>query len=100
MEDVTVRLDWSAADDVPVQPANLVIVQTVGTEIVLSFGHAPPPIAMGMVNDQVAEYLKEHRVPVQQVARFTLPVPIATLLMKFLQAHLPSEADAEQGVTP
>ena len=101
MEDVTVQLDWSAADAVPVLPANLVLVQTVGAEVILSFGHAPPPIAMASIaNEQLGEYLREHRVPVQHVARFTLPVPIATVLMKFLKAHLPDEADAEQGATP
>ena len=102
MGDTTIQLDWSDADAVPAQAANLVMMQGMGTEVILSFGHAAPPIAMAtMAEDQQGEYLKEHPVKVQQVARFTLPVHVARVLMNVLQANLgPREADAEQKVTP
>ena len=87
---------------VPAQPANLVLMQGMGTEVILSFGHAPPPVAMAtMEEDQQAEYLKGRHVKVQQIVRFTMPVHVARLLMNILQANLgPRDADTEQKVTP
>ena len=97
-----IELDWSDGDVVPAQPANLVQVQGLGTEVILSFGHVAPPIAMStMEEDQRDEYLKGHRQKVQQIARFTLSEHVARLLMSILQANLgPREADAEPEVAP
>ena len=105
--DVMIRLDWSAVHAVSAQPANVVLVQGVGEELILSFGHAAPPIALAtMTGEQTTEYLKDHPVPVQQATRLTLPIGTARTLMKGLQEILktpnaptkpntPAGADAE-----
>lgn len=84
--DVMARLDWSAARTVSTQPANMVLVQGVGEELILSFGHAVPPIALaGMTTEQMNEHLKDHPVAVQQISRFTLPIGTARTLLKGLR---------------
>lgn len=95
--DVMVRLDWTGAREVPARPVNVVLVQGVGDELILSFGHAPPPIAVApMTDDQQAEYLKKHAVEVQQIGRFTLPVNVARTLMRSLQELLESRDSISQ----
>ncbi len=87
--DVTARLDWSGADASPAQPVNSVLVQGVGEELILSFGHAAPPVAMAtMTNEKVVDYLKENPVLVHHVARFTLPLGTARTLLEGLQKAL------------
>lgn len=65
------------------------MIQGMGEEVILSFGHAAPPIALAVMdNDQMEEYLKDHPVEVQQIARFALPVHVASTLMQNLQGTL------------
>ena len=93
--DVRVRLDWAGAREVSARPVNTVLVQGVGDELVLSFGHAPPPIAVAtMTGEQTAEYLKDRDVEVQQIARFTLSVSTARVLMRGLQEMLETRDSA------
>ena len=87
--DVTARLDWSDAHTLGARPVNTVLVQGVGEELILSFGHAIPPIGLASAtNEQLVEYLKENPVPVHQIARFTLPIGTARTLMERLQEAL------------
>ena len=98
--DLTVSLDWTGARAVPAQPANVVLVQGVGDELILSFGHAPPPVAIATMNKkQMATYLKDHAIEVQQIARFTLPVIAASALMRGIQEILESRGSDSQTVS-
>ena len=39
-----VRVDWSAADDLPVMASNVFLIQQTGQEFLITFGTAVPPI--------------------------------------------------------
>ncbi len=98
--EMTVRLDWSGEREVPARPSNVVLVQGAGEELFLSFGHIAPPIAVAQMDEeQTAEYLGEHPVAVQHVARFALSTGVARRLMNGLQEALlnapATAADAE-----
>ena len=82
-------LDWSVGSDAPAHPVNVVLAQGSGEEVILTFGHAPPPIETAtMTNEQTADFLKDHPVKVLQITRLTLPERVAKLLMVILQANL------------
>jgi hypothetical protein len=83
------RLNWSGGYTAPAEPVNVVHVQGMGGEVFMSFGHAPAPLAIvNMSDEQMAEYLDEHGVAVQQISRFTLSVDTARTLQKGLQEIL------------
>ena len=84
-----VTLDWSVGSDAPAQPVNVVLAQGLGEDVILTFGHAPPPIeTASMTNEQTADFLKDHPVKVLQITRFTLPERVAKILMTIIQANL------------
>jgi hypothetical protein len=86
-----VNFDWSVARDVPAQPVNLALVQGLSEELVVTFGHAPPPIeAATMTGEQMTDHLREHPVVVQQITRLTLPLGVARSLAQGLQDALES----------
>ena len=90
-------LDWSQGL-IDAQPANVAQVQTFGTDVVLTFGLVLPPIALsGMPRDAIDEYLREHRVPVQQIRRVVMSRDVARQLMGWMQAHL-SDAPPDSAV--
>ena len=86
----TIRLDWSAADDVPAQHANVVQVQFLGTDMLLTLGVVLPTIAMaGMTPEQTAEYLRENRLPVRQITKAVLSQEATRVLASHLQPAQP-----------
>ena len=83
---ITLALDWGEARRTPFQPTNLIVVQRVGDEVFLTFGHVAPPIEiLSLEDEQASEYMREHPVAVQQVTRRALPPDIAALLVERLQ---------------
>ena len=85
-EKPSVRLDWSDADNVPVQQANVVQVQFMGTEMLLTLGMALPPIAMaGMTPEQTDKYLREHSIPIRQITKVLLSQEAMKVLAGYLQ---------------
>lgn len=104
MAGVQVRLDWSGSSDVLADPVNAVLVQGIGNEVVLSFGHAVPPTKMAvMTEEEVVEHLKQNSVEVKRISRFTLPVDTAKILLKGLQNALagnpPAVPVSEEGAS-
>ena len=95
---VEIRLNWGEdADSVPAHPANVVLVQSMGTDLILTIGHATPPIAMAsMTPEQVTEHLRSHAVPIRPVTRLVMPESTARVLVRALQSNLPSEPEPEQ----
>lgn len=86
---ITLALDWGEARSTPIQPTNVVVVQRVGDEVFLSFGHVAPPIELVSLDDeQASEHVREHPVAVQHVTRRALPPDIAALLVERLQYAL------------
>ena len=96
--EIMARLDWSEGRDVHAQPANVVLVQSLGEEIILSLGHAPPPIATATLSgDDLVKFFEETTVPVQGITRFTLPVSTSRVLAKGLEQVLKNrQPDAEE----
>ena len=92
MDEVTIQLDWSGARDVVAQPANMVLVQGLRGEFILSFGHAPPPIAMATLDEaETIEFVKNNAIKVQQITRVTLHPHIAKVLVQNLGNLLRAE---------
>ena len=86
---IQMSLDWSS-EKPDTQMANAVQVHRFGESVILSLGIALPPLALtGMSPSEVTEYLKTNKVPVHQVRRTVLPVPVARELMELVQANLP-----------
>lgn len=80
MADVEAPLDWSDVAGSPVQPANVILVQGSEDEVFLTFGYAAPSIAMAVGDgERVA-------VKIQQVSRVSLPLRVAKVLARRLQA--------------
>ena len=91
---MTIRLDWSAADGVPAQHANVVQVQFMGTDMLLTLGVVLPTIAMvGMTPEQTAEYLRENRLPVRQITKAVLSQEATRVLASHLQLAQPPAAE-------
>lgn len=98
---ITMSLDWGEARKTPVQPTNAVVVQRVGDELFVTFGHITPPIEIiSMPDDQVSDYVEEHPVVVQQVTRRALAPDIAQLLMLRLQEALGAQAPSADAGDP
>lgn len=78
---ITMHLDWSGADSTRVRSANVVLVQSLGEEIILSFGHASPSVATAeMTGEEKAKFFEENTVPVRQITQVTLPPSVAKML--------------------
>ena len=83
------RVDWNVGDEVPVHPANLGLVQIVGPEVTLTFGHAVPTIPMAFLNqDQLADYARENAIPVRNPVRLVLPAHVAWQFSENLRHQL------------
>lgn len=106
MDGVIVQLDWTGAREVVAQPANVVLVQGLRDEIVVSFGHAPPPVAMATLDEkETVEFIRNNAIKVQQITRISLSLNAARVLMRGLGGVLaveedesaPTEGGAEEG---
>ena len=93
-EQPSIRLDWSAADDVPVQRVNVVKVQFMGTDMLLTLGIVLPPVAMSDMNTkQTEKYLRENSVPIKQITRALLSREAVMVLAS--QLPIPSPVSDE-----
>ena len=98
--EITVRLDWSQGKDVHARPVNVVLVQGIGEEVVVSLGHAPPPVETASLNgDDLTKYFKKAPMSVQQIARFTLAAGMAGTLAKRLEEVLQNRPAAAAPAT-
>ena len=87
MANLRAKLKWGSAE--PIRPANVVLVQGIEDEVILSFGCVAPHVAMAVMSEQQAqEFTKEHSLDVEHATRFILPVRVATMLMENLKANL------------
>src|SRR5438034_11803890 len=72
---IEVSVSWDAIANLPVQAANVFMLQVAPTEggkpgeIVLGVGFLPPPPVAGTPEQRIAQIEKLDRVPVQPVAR-------------------------------
>ena len=83
---LAMHLDWSSANDVPIQPANTFWIQSFGSEIILSIGHALPPAeTAGMSGPDVRKYIVENEVKVQRIVRLLISPAHAAALASMLQ---------------
>lgn len=98
---MAVTLEWSHANDTPVQAANVVLVQGVGEEVIFSFGHAPPPIeTAGMDRDETISHLNDNPIKVVNITRLVVPVATAKVLMMTLKMNFDDEASPDDDATP
>ena len=83
-------LDWSGADDVPVIPANTFLMQGVGDEVILLFGHAPPPVATAYMDEaaKTAYFSDGHRVRVTQIVRLSVTTDVAKSISKVFEMNV------------
>ena len=87
---IQMSLDWGS-EKPDTQMANAVQVQRFGEDVILSLGIALPPFALtGMSHEEITEYLKTNNVPIHQVRRTVLPLPVARELAKLILANLPA----------
>lgn len=87
-DEQTLSLDWTRGRDVVAVPANVVLVQRLRDEVVLSFGHALPPIEVAeMSGEEMSRYFETNKkVPVQRIVRLALTSDAAALLANNLRA--------------
>ena len=96
-DEIRFRIDWNVGD-VPVQPANLALVQIVGPEVTLTFGHSAPTIPMAFLNPgQLAKYAQENAVPVRNPVRLVLPAQVAWQFSQNLRQQLIGAGLGETG---
>ena len=87
MANLKAKIKWGASE--PIRPANVVLVQGIEDEVILSFGCVAPHIAMAVMNEEQAEeFAKEHSLAIEHGTRFILPARVATILMKSLKENL------------
>ena len=91
-ERLPVTLDWSVADDVPIQPANVFLVQGSSVEVVLTLGLAAPPVQVARLSaEEITRYLAQNAVAVQHPVRIVLPPSAAGSLGKALRAYVAAD---------
>jgi hypothetical protein len=78
-EGFAVPLAWGEFERLPVRAANQLAVQidALGTSpdmVVLSIGHASPPIVTGTEEQQIERWRQIKEVPVQPVARVSVSI--------------------------
>ena len=89
MAEVKTRVDWSGARAAPIVAANMVVMQSTGSEVIVTFGHAPPPPEiLNMDPEQLDKYLDENPIKVLQITRISLPVDVARDLIRNLKGNL------------
>ena len=64
------QIDWSAADGVPVQPANQFVAQATPNDHVLNLGFIAPPIVLTPDDQERVAAMKS--IPVRVIARIQL----------------------------
>lgn len=93
---INLTLDWDG-EKPDTQTANAVQVQRFGENVVLSFGVALPPFALsGMSEEEITKYLEENDVPVRQVRRTVMPIPMAKEVVRLILANLPAPTATDE----
>ena len=88
MADFNVNMDWSGDADADARPVNTVQVQELGTELIVYFGHATPPIPIAaMDEEQAKEFFAGNSIKVRQVTRHVLTAHAAAILVSSLQSN-------------
>jgi hypothetical protein len=82
---VQIRVDWSAAERLPILAANLVLVQQTPHELILTFGTLAPPVTTTPITPEQAQGMI---LAAQPVARILLPPGRAVELLNALQQQL------------
>ena len=79
-------LVWDGVDSVDARPANVVLVQEMEGDFLVSFGYAPPPVALMPLDEQESQkYLDKHGVKVNQLTRILLKKHAAAILVGTLE---------------
>ena len=86
--DKVVDVDWSAANDKPVQLANVFAAQANAEFHVLNIGFAAPPVIATEVDRQRAHAMKY--IPAQIIARVVLSPGDVRQLVKVLSGNITS----------
>lgn len=82
------KLDWDDIASVDARPANVVLVQEMEGDFLVSFGYAPPPVALLSLDEKKGqEYLDENGVKVTQITRILLKGHAAAVLVGTLENH-------------
>jgi len=82
---VQIRVDWSAADRLPILAANLVLVQQTPHEFILTFGALAPPVTTAPITEEQARGMN---LAAQPIARILLPPGRAVELLQALQQQI------------
>ena len=83
------KIDWGNVDTADARPANVTMLQTFGSDLILTLGHVSPTAAMSaMPPEETSEYTQQYPIPVKQVSRFVLPVLAARNLLAALSSHI------------
>ena len=82
------RVDWSAAQDEPAQPANVFVAQATPEFHVLNIGFVAPPVVLDDVDKQRARNMK--RIPARLVARVVLTPEHMRQLVQVLSDNIAS----------
>lgn len=79
------QLDWSDADAAPISVANVIWAQKLGTEVILTLGHAIPPAETSSLDaDGMTRYLRENNVKATRIVRVLISEQTAKGLEKIL----------------
>jgi len=82
---VQIRVDWSAADRLPILAANLVLVQQTQQEFVITFGALAPPVTPKPITPEEASKMQ---LAAQPIARILLSPGRAVELFQALQQQI------------
>jgi hypothetical protein len=79
------QVDWSAVDQVPMQPANVIMVQQGQHEFIITFGAVAPPISATPIT---LEQAKSMKLKAQVVGRIVLAPGRVVELIEVLRQQL------------
>ena len=82
------KMDWDSIASADARPANVVLVQEMEGDFLVTFGYAPPPVALLSLDDKESqEYLDENAIKVMQITRILLKGHAAAVLVGTLENH-------------
>jgi hypothetical protein len=100
---VTVATVWPDVDETPVLAVNQFLTQLAGgtpdrapNEVILTCGHFTPPVILGTPEQQKAAVEKVIEARVRTVARFSVPRPVLSDLIRILNIAAESYDAAQE----
>ena len=81
-----VKVDWSAAEDLPVMASNVFLIQQTGQEFLITFGSAVPPIFETQPTPEQLAKIKS--IKAKPIIRMALTPGRAVELLQHLQQQL------------